>query len=309
MRPPLACLLAGVLLAQDAPTFRTDVNLVTVSFTARDARGLLVPSLTKEDIEVFEDGKPQKLQLFARHADLPLAIGIVVDASGSQAEFVRAHRRDIKTFLKKVMRPDDRVFLVGFRGRVLLLDDFTADTKDVTETLEEYLGKRRSQRTFPEIGPPEIRPGGSAYFDAVYLAAQKLKNIEARKALVVFSDGEDTTSAHHMMEVIEEAQSVGVPVYGIRYTELQKGGVWNARNKYGRGVMARIALETGARDFDAEEESVEKAFEQIGAELRSMYEIGYATTNPARDGLYRKILIQPKDERLKIRAKLGYYPR
>jgi Ca-activated chloride channel family protein len=309
MRSFSGFLLAALLLAQDAPpTFRSDVNLVTVAFTARDARGRLVTHLTRDDIEIFEDGRPQKIQLFARHADLPLTIGLVVDASGSQAEFVRDHRRDIRTFLERVMRPGDRVFLVGFRGRVVLLEDFTAETKNIATALEEYLGKRRGPRLFPELGPPEIRPGGSAYFDAVYLAAQKLRNIESRKALVAFSDGEDNTSAHHMMEVIEEAQAAGVPVYGVRYTELQKG-VWNARNKYGRGVMRRIALETGGREFDAEEESVSKAFGQIGEELRSMYEAGYATTNPKRDGLYRKVLLQPRDESIEIRAKRSYYAR
>lgn len=306
MRTPIALLAAAALFAQETPTFRTDVNLVTVSFTVRNARGVLISDLTRDDFEILEDGVEQPVKYFARHSDLPLTLALVIDSSGSQREFVKAHRRHIKTFLKRILQPRDRVLLVGFANRVTLITDFTSSYDKLMDNLEEYHDRDRG---FSDLGPQEIRISGSAFYDGIYHAAdEKLKNVESRKAIIVFSDGEDNASAHHMMDAIEIAQNVGAPVYGIRYTETRRGRV-TARNKYGTAVMRRIGVETGGRDFDANEESVESAFKQIGEELRSMYEIGYISTKPQRDGLFRKITIRPKTEGLQVRAKTGYYPR
>ncbi|MBX9601136.1 MAG: VWA domain-containing protein [Bryobacteraceae bacterium] len=306
MRTPIALLAAAALLAQETPTFRTDVNLVTVSFTVRNARGVLISDLTRDNFEILEDGVEQPVKYFARHSDLPLTLALVIDSSGSQREFVKAHRRDIKTFLKRILQPRDRVLLVGFANRVTLITDFTSSYDQLMDNLEEYHDRDRG---FSDLGPKEIRISGSAFYDGIYHAAdEKLKNVESRKAIIVFSDGEDNASAHHMMDAIEIAQNVGAPVYGIRYTETRRGRV-TSRNKYGTSVMRRVGLETGGRDFDANEESVESAFKQIGEELRSMYEIGYISTKPQRDGQFRKITIRPKIEGLQVRAKTGYYPR
>ena len=123
----------------------------------------------------------------------------------------------------------------------------------------------------------------------------------------MFSDGEDNSSSHNMMQAIEAAQGANVVFYAIRYTE-SKHGQYNARNKYGISVMDRIAKETGGMHIDAEKTDPHTYFRQIAEELRSSYELAYYPTNKAKDDTFRKIVIPPKQEGVKIRTKTGYYP-
>ena len=101
-----------------AQNFRTEVHLVNVGFSVRDAGGQFVTTLSQDDFEVFEDGAPQKIAFFARSADVPLDLGLIADFSGSQEEFVKPHHKDLETFLKKVLTPRDRAFLVCFGNRI-----------------------------------------------------------------------------------------------------------------------------------------------------------------------------------------------
>jgi len=129
-----------------------------------------------------------------------------------------------------------------------------------------------------------------------------------RRALIVFSDGEDNSSAHHMMDAIETAQSGDARVFAMRYTERRHGQL-TARNKYGTSVMARIARETGGADFDARQGDIRTWFRQIGEDLRSSYELAYVSTNPVRDGSFRKIVIRTKRAVCSVRSKTGYFAR
>jgi Ca-activated chloride channel family protein len=127
-----------------------------------------------------------------------------------------------------------------------------------------------------------------------------------QKALLVFSDGEDNSSAHHMMDAIEAAQKENVRVYGLRYTE-SKHGRLTARNKYGIRVMERVARETGAADYDAREGDLAAWLREIREELRSSYDLAYPSTNPTRDGSFRKITVRAKRAGMVVRAKPGYF--
>jgi Ca-activated chloride channel homolog len=297
-----------LLSAQEPPRIRVDVNLVNVSFTVRDSRGALAANLTADDFEVFEDRAAQKISFFARSADLPLSLGLIADFSGSQARFLKQHHRDLEVFLDRVLGPRDRVFLTGFGNRIRLLSDFSPTGASVVEALTRF---ERGDRGFPELGPrDEERDLGTALFDAVYYSTvEKLSGADrGRRALIVFSDGEDNSSAHHMMDVIESAQTADAPIFGIRYTERRRGR-FTARNKYGIRVLERIARETGGADFDAEKADVATVFRQIGEELRTSYELAYTSTNPDRDGAFRQIVIRPKRSDLKVRAKTGYFAR
>jgi Ca-activated chloride channel homolog len=123
----------------------------------------------------------------------------------------------------------------------------------------------------------------------------------------MFSDGEDNSSSHNMMEAIEAAQAADVIVYTIRYTETNKHGVLNARNKYGISVMDRVAKETGGAHIDAQYTDPHTYFQQLAEGLRTSYELAYYPTNKAHDGTFRKIRIKPKDESIKVRVKTGYF--
>jgi Ca-activated chloride channel family protein len=289
-------------------TFRSDVRLVNVSFSVRDAGGRLIEDLKQDNFEVMEDGAPQKIAFFARSTDVPLSLGLVVDLSGSQASFVKAHQKDLRTFLDRVLTSQDRALLVCFASAPRVITEFTASGRDLVAALEGYQGTR-DRGVYPLLGPHEIRVGGSAVYDGIYHTVnQMLAPVErGRKALVIFSDGEDNASAHHMLDVIEIAQHHNVQLFGIRYTEVHNGRL-NARNKYGTSVMERIARETGGADFDAREKDLAEHFKQIGDQLRSAYELAYHATNPP-DSTFHKVTIRVKQPGLTVRAKTGYFAR
>ncbi|HWC96665.1 MAG TPA: VWA domain-containing protein [Candidatus Sulfopaludibacter sp.] len=297
------CLLAVLLPAQES--IRVDVHLVNVGFSVRDAAGRLVTDLTQDDVEVFEDGVPQKVAFFARSSDVPLKLGLLMDVSGSQDSFVKPHVKDLQTFLKSVLGPQDQAFMVCFGNRLRLVADFTNSPKDLINGLEMF---HKGKVEFPEIGPRERRILGTAFYDSIYHSVNQLMvhSEGRRKALIIFSDGEDNSSAHHMLEAIEAAQASNVLLFCVRYTEA-RNGVLNARNKYGIGVMERIARETGGADFDAREKGLKSNFEQIGEQLRSSYELAYHSTDPTGDGSFRKIKIRSKRPDLTVRAKTGYF--
>ena len=304
-----ACLMPALCPAQTA--FRTDVHLVNIGFSVRDRQGKLVTGLTQDDVEVLEDGTPQKIAFFARSEDVPLTLGLVVDISGSQGSFLKPHEKDLRTFLQAALAPKDRAFLLCFGNHLRLVADYSTPGRDLAAALMGF-DRLKDVSEYPELGPKEIRTEGTAFYDAIYYATvQMLANTEAntgpgRKALIVFSDGEDNSSAHNMLDAMEAAQSNNVLLFCVRYTEVRNQRL-NSRNKYGMSVMARIAKETGGADFDAREHGLAENFKEFGEQLRSAYELAYHSSNAAADDTFHKISIRAKDSSLTVRAKTGYY--
>jgi Ca-activated chloride channel family protein len=279
-----------------------------VALSVRGADGRLVTDLTQEDFDVFEDGAPQKIAFFARSLEVPLNLGLVVDFSGSQDPFVKPHHKDLEAFLTAVLGPKDRAFLLCFGNLLRVPQEFTASPRALLAGLEAY--EKRGRGVFPELGPIETRTAGTAFYDAIYYSAtEMLSGSEpGRKALILFSDGEDNSSAHHEMEALEAAQNRNVVLYSIRYTDAKDGRL-NSRNKYGASVMERLAHDTGGADFDARKVGMATHFQEIGDQLREAYELAYHSTNPAADGTFHKIVVQVKRSSLAVRTKAGYYAR
>jgi len=283
---------------------REDVNLVNLMFIAHDPQGKLINDLTQDEIEVYEDSVPQKIKFFVKSTDLPLTLALIVDASGSQDHFGKEHRKDLEVFLKEVLRPQDRAFLVCFGNHLRLVSDYTNSASQVLESYSEF---DKGKRHFPEIGPREERDLGTAFYDSIYYSiTEKLGQSAGRKAILIFSDGEDNSSSHNLMTTIEEAQAANVPIYAIRYTEKQHGHL-TARNKYGISVMDRAAKETGGLHVDAESTTPSAYFQKIAEELRTSYEVAYYPSNKSNDDSFRKIGIRPKLEGVTIRSKTGYF--
>ncbi len=239
-------LLAAICTAQEPPRIEVNVHLVNVTFSVRNESGLAPANLTKDDFEVFEDGVRQNMSFFSRSADLPLTLGLIVDASGSQEHFVEGASSRLADLSERGFATAGSASSWWDSGTIIrLVSDFTSSSDEVLDDLKIY---EHSSGKFDEIGPlGEDREGGTAFYDAIYYsAAEKLSNgTSGRKALVIFSDGEDNSSAHHMLDAIEEAQIENIPLFCIRYTEHGKHGRVTARNKYGTSVMARIAKESG----------------------------------------------------------------
>jgi Ca-activated chloride channel homolog len=295
---------AGLLLGQEP--IRVNVKLVNVAFSVRDEHGALVNNLGKDEVEVYEDAVPQKISFFARSLDVPLTLGLIVDFSGSQDHFSKQHQHDLEVFLKEVLGPKDRVFLVGFGNHIRLASDFSQSGEELMERLNQY---QKGNRHIPELGPKEDRDLGTAFYDSIYYSVtEKLAGEGGRRALLVFSDGEDNSSSHDMMSTIEAAQSANVLVYTIRYTEKNHGKL-TARNRYGIRVMERLAKETGGAHIDAETTDPKAYFRQIAEELRTSYELAYYPTSPAKDDTFRKIVIRPKATGLTVRSRTGYFSR
>jgi Ca-activated chloride channel homolog len=315
----LLALLAFVTCGtgQERPPLRVDVNLVNVALAVRGADGTLAADLSRDDFEVWEDGVPQKIDFFAHSADLPLALGLVVDFSGSQEHFVKDHHRHLQKFLDDVLRPGDQAFLVGFGNHLRLLGDFSSSSDHLVEALTEY---EHGHGHVAELGPPhENRDLGTAFYDAIYYSVtEKLANVTSgQKGLIVFSDGEDNSSAQDMLDAIEAAQRENVRVFGLRYTQREHGRL-TARNRYGIREMARLAKETGGADFDVEQGDVQTWFREIAEDLRSSYELAYyPSTGPsagppagaADDDSFHKIAVRVKRSGLTVRCRTGYFTR
>ena len=285
-----AILAAASLLSSLAQEpIKVRVNLVNVAFTARDARGALVENLTKDDLELFEDTVPQKIEFFSRSTDLPLTLALVMDVSGSQEHFEKKHEKDLEVFLKDVLGPRDRAFMVCFGNHLRLVSDYTNSAEQILSNFHEF---DKGKRHFPEIGPEEERDLGTAFYDSIYYSVREKLALEGgRQAILMFSDGEDNSSSHNMMTAIEAAQSANVVIYTIRYTEPNRHGELNARNKYGISVMERIAKETGGAHIDAQHTDPHTYFLEIAA----------------KDDTFRKIRVKVKDDSIKVRAKTGYF--
>ena len=293
--------------AQEKPAFRTDVNLVTVTAVVRSESGALLGNLGKDDFEVLEDNVPQEIKFFARRTELPLTLGLIIDVSGSQEKFLKQHDRDVQTFLQTVLRPSDQVFAVCFGNHLRLVSDLTSSPQSIIEGLHEF---SKGKKEFPEIGPKETRDLGTALYDAIFFSIQeKLKRESGRrKAMLIFSDGEENSSEHDLLDALSAAQDADTLIYCIRYTH-QEHGRMTARNKYGTRVMKHLAGLTGGADYDGLASDLPDIFRQIGDELRTLYEIGYISSNEQHDGSFRKLTVRCKVPRARIRAKSGFYAR
>jgi Ca-activated chloride channel homolog len=301
---PLGTWVAYAQQSTRPESIRVDVNLVNVAFSVRDAGGSLVDNLTAVDFEVVEDAAPQKIAFFAKSLDVPLTLGLIVDASGSQDHFTRKHDQDLQVFLNDVLGPRDRAFLVGFGNHIRLVSDFSRSGQQMMDAWKAY---NKDTQRFPELGPHEKRDLGTAFYDSIYYpVTEKLANESGRRALLLFSDGEDNSSSHDMMTAIETAQSANVLIFAIRYTEKEHGKL-TARNQYGIRVMDRIAKETGGMHIDAEQTDPHTYFRQIADELRTSYELGYYPTNEHKDDAFRKVVVRAKRTGLVVRSKTGYF--
>jgi Ca-activated chloride channel family protein len=300
------CLIACT--GQDPPHIQVDVNLVNIAFTVRGPNGALAANLSSDDFEVFEDGVRQNVSFFARSSDVPLTLGLIADFSGSQEHFLKPHHRHLEAFLHEVLSPRDRAFLICFGNHLRLASDFSASGGAILDGLKRF--EHGDYYRFPELGPAEVRELGTAFYDAIYYAiTEKLSGTQdGRRALILFSDGEDNSSAHDMMDAIEAAQIADTRIFALRYTERRHGRL-TARNKYGIRVIERIARETGGADFDAGEGDIRASFGKIGEELRSSYELAYVSSNRVRDGSFRKVDIRAKRPGFTVRSKTGYFAR
>jgi Ca-activated chloride channel homolog len=273
-------------------TIRHTVNEVNVVFTVTDRHGHYVRDLKKENFKVVDDSKPAtEIRSFHAEANLPLEVGLLVDASNSVRDRFKFEQQAAVEFLNQTIRPKyDEAFVVGFDVTPEVTQDFT----DNTERLS--------------VGVRSLRPGGgTALYDALYFACRdklmKAKhNGPVRRAVILLTDGDDNQSHVTREEAIEMAQRAEVIVYTIS-TNLSGAG------HRGDKVLERIADATGGRAYvPFQITEVATAFAAIQEELRSQYAIAYKPADFTSDGRYRSIEILAQGQKgLRVRSRRGYY--
>jgi len=277
----------------DAVTrLRTTTNEVNVVFVVTDKHGRRLTDLKQADFRVMDDNKPpEEIRSFAAETNLPLQVGLLIDASNSVRDRFRFEQESAVEFLNQTIRRDhDIAFVVGFDVTPEVTQDFT----DNTEALAH--------------GVHELRPGGgTALYDALYFACRdKLlkapENTTVRRAIILLSDGEDNASHVSREEAIEMAQRAEAIVYTIST---------NVSGTKGPGdkILERIADATGGRAFfPFQIRDVADDFAEIQDELRSQYAISYKPADLKHDGHYRTIEIVANNRKdLRVRSRRGWY--
>jgi len=273
-------------------TIRARVDEVNVVFTVTDKHGHYVKNLTQNDFRVLDDNKPPaSIRRFSSETNLPLRVGLLIDASNSVRDRFRFEQESAIEFLNQIVRPkSDRAFVIGF--------DTTAEvTQDFTDSAEQLSHGVRMLRA----------GGGTALFDAIYFACRdKLMKAPtigpARRAIILLSDGEDNQSRVSREEAVEMAQRAEVIIYTI---STNISGVKLRGDK----VLERLADATGGRSFfPFKIQDVANAFSEIQDELRSQYLLAYKPSDLKPDGRYRSIDILAENHKgLKVRARKGYF--
>ena len=276
---------------QEQTTLRIDVNLVNVLCTVQTRQGQFVTDLSRRDFRIEEDGVNQSITHFAKEVTLPLTLGILIDTSPSVQDILPLEQRAAIEFLRTVLKKDDLAMIMNFDRSVSLTQDFT----NSLSLLEKAIG-------LLAIG------GGTSLHDAVFLACdEKLRRESGRKAIVLISDGGDTTSKLKIGAAIEAAQRADTVIYAISN---RIGGFY--RRSYGNsGALKKYARATGGTAFFPNRpQKFRRAFEAIETELRSQYLLSYQSSNGKRDGSYRSIKVKlPNKKGIRVKARKGYYAR
>jgi VWFA-related protein len=296
----------------EEPTFKAGVDIVNVLCSVRNKQGGLVGSLTREDFAVAEDGKQQEIKYFTRETNLPLTIGLLVDVSRSQERLIDTERQAASQFFSQVLGKKDLAFLISFGEEAELLQDYTGSSGLLRKGLDELKVNAPPPQIHPGPVPTVYQPRGTILYDAVYLAANdKLRGQVGRKVMVLITDGVDQGSRIKIEEAMRSAQKADTIVYAIDYYDSAAyGGGWgiNLGGGGGEGTLRRMSEETGGHMFKVDRKHpLSDAFEQIQAEMRSQYSIGYLPTNTAKDGSFRRIELKTREKEMKVQARKGYY--
>ena len=282
----------------DVPTFRSDVRLVNVFATVLDANGSPVADLTKSDFEVLEDNIPQTISVFDRESEVPLNIILAVDTSLSTRKDLPLELASARRFAHDIMRPEDRLAVYRFDENVSEIVSFTSDLKAIDRGLDH------------------MQPGAAtSLFDAVYLAGGALAPRRGRKALVIITDGGDTTSQMSYQDAMKAALQSEALVYSIIVVPIEASA---GRDIGGEHALMQFSRDTGGKFFYAGRPSqLDDAFRQIDRELRTQYVLGYYPKAKTDGASFRRIDVRVKqpepapggdgDRGYTVRHRTGYY--
>jgi Ca-activated chloride channel homolog len=273
---------------------RIDSTLVLIPVTVTDPMNRFVTGLEKENFKIFEDKKEQPITQFSSD-DAPLSIGVIFDCSGSMGHKIEKSRLAVTQFFKTA-NPEDEFFLVQFNDSADLIQPFTRNLEEIQNRL-----------TFTQS------KGRTALLDAIYLGLHEMKRGKnARKALLVISDGGDNSSRYTETEIRNLVKEADVQIYAIGIYEPVASRGRTPEEASGQGLLTEIAEVTGGRQYPVDNiNELPDIAGKIGVELRNQYVLGYTPLNQDHDGKYRRVqvkLVQPRGlPTLRPFYKLGYY--
>ena len=272
----------------DLFVFHKEVDEVTLHATVVDDKNHLVSNLDRNDFTVYEDGQPQKITSF-RHEDIPVAVGVVIDNSGSMRDKRPAVNAAAINFVKS-SNPQDKVFVVNFNEDFFLDQDYTASIPKLKDALERI----------------EAR-GGTALYDAVVASSDHLKKsgLLEKKVLLVVTDGDDNASRESLEQAIRRLQEENGPtVYTI-------GLLADEHSKRAKRALREMAEQTGGIAFFPQGlAEVDSITQQIAHDIRNQYNIGYNPTKPHSEGGFRAVKVDANGKgykKLQVRTRSGYY--
>ena len=306
----IACAVSAVLVAQGKPTqekpaqekpapekphlFRAGVDVVSLNVTVVDGQNRYVTDLEEKDFAVFEDGARQELMFFTR-TTLPISLSILIDTSASMENRMQTAQEAAIGFVRK-LRTQDQAQIVDFDSRVEVLHDFTNNIPELEKAIRS------------------TNAGGStSLHNALYISLRELAKNKAksaddvrRRAIVVLSDGEDTSSLVTYEEVLDLAKRSETAIYTIGLQSKEAPQTKGFREA--EFVLRQFAQETGGRAFfPSRVEDLKDVYGQIADELASQYSLGYASKNSKRDGAWRRVQVQILRPQAIPRTKRGYY--
>ena len=278
------------------PPFRAGVDVVSLNVIVTEGNGRYVTDLSSEEFNVFEDGVKQDVTFFNK-TNLPIALALLLDTSASMDTKLATAQEAAVGFSRK-LRPQDLAEIIDFDSRVVVLQPFT---NNATE-LEQAIRKTSAG-------------GSTSLYNAVYIALKDLKKAVAknvdeirRQAIIVLSDGEDTSSLLPFEEVLDLAKRSETAIYSIGLRSSENPSTASRGFKEAEFVLRQLSQQTGGRAFFPNQVSeLVNVYGQISDELSSQYTVGYTPKNPKRDGSWRRIVVRVDRANASARTKQGYF--
>jgi Ca-activated chloride channel family protein len=306
--------------ADDDDVLSVETSLVNVLFNAVDHDRRFVTTLKQEDVRVYENDAPQTVSLFQRETELPLSLAILVDVSGSQEHTLPDEQDAALQFVQSILRPGkDTAAVISFTGTTTLEQDLTKDRallQTAIQQLKVVPPASKDEEYDYKIGenadivPKQVEeyglPGSTAMWDAVWVTANEVMtqtSQSTRRAIILLSDGADSSSRLKKEDAVEAAIKANTVVYSI--------GIGD--EDFSEGNLKKIAERTGGRAFFPEDDTqLRAAFAQIQEELRTQYLVAYSPTDKTRDGSWRRIRIELvnkklRDDKIKLTYREGYF--
>jgi Ca-activated chloride channel family protein len=287
----LTSVLSITLVAQQG-RFRAGVELVSLNVTVTDG-AKYVTGLEQDDFDVFEDGVKQSLSFFS-HVQQPIALAILLDTSNSMEDKLATAQEAASGFVRR-MKKDDAMEVIEFNSQVRIPQPFTNDPNALERAIRQTTVN-----------------GSTSLYNALYVSLKELKNERAksseeirRQAIVVLSDGDDTSSVIEYEDVLELAKRSETAIYAIGLRQQETG---RPKFKEAEFVLRQLSQETGGRVFFPNTiAELPKIYEQISEELASQYSMAYSSKNPMRNGAWRRIDVRVNKQGLTARSRRGYY--